>query len=416
MNALSPQLAPVKTTCPYCGVGCGILAKPDGQGGAIIAGDPDHPANFGRLCSKGSALGETLGLATRLLRPMVRDANGALAETNWDDALDKVANGFKRVVAQHGPDAVAFYLSGQLLTEDYYVANKLMKGFIGSANVDTNSRLCMASSVAGHRRAFGADTVPGTYEDLDAADLVVLVGSNAAWCHPVLYQRMMKNKRERNAKIVVIDPRRTATAEDVDLFLPVAPGMDTALFSGLLVYLADHGALDLSYIERHTSGFAAALAAARELAPNVDKTARLCCLASDDVSRFFALFCDFRKVVTCYSQGVNQSAQGTDKVTTIINCHLATGRIGRAGMGPFSLTGQPNAMGGREVGGLANQLAAHMDFSAGHIDRVQRFWRAPNIAQREGLKAVQMFEAIERGEIKALWVMATNPAVSLPRG
>ncbi len=327
-----------------------------------------------------------------------------------------MAGGLSRVIAQHGPDAVAFYLSGQLLTEDYYVANKLMKGFIGSANVDTNSRLCMASSVAGHRRAFGADTVPGTYEDLDTADLIVLVGSNAAWCHPVLYQRIIKNKRERKAKIVVIDPRRTATAEDVDLFLPIAPGMDTALFSGLLVYLADHGALDLSYIERHTSGFAAALAAARELAPNVDKTARLCGLASDDVSRFFALFCDFKKVVTCYSQGVNQSAQGTDKVTTIINCHLATGRIGRPGMGPFSLTGQPNAMGGREVGGLANQLAAHMDFNVGHIDRVQRFWRAPNMAQREGLKAVQMFEAIERGEIKALWVMATNPAVSLPRG
>ncbi|MBV8790456.1 MAG: molybdopterin-dependent oxidoreductase, partial [Pseudolabrys sp.] len=303
----------------------------------------------------------------------------------------------------------------QLLTEDYYVANKLMKGFIGSANVDTNSRLCMASSVAGHRRAFGSDTVPGNYEDLDQADLIVLVGSNAAWCHPVLYQRLVKNKRERGARIVVIDPRRTATAEDADLFLPVAPGMDSALFSGLLVHLTDNGALDFNYMERHTSGFAQALAAARYLAPTPERTAELAGLEVADVTAFFNLFRTTPKVVTGYSQGVNQSAQGTDKVTTIINCHLATGRIGRPGMGPLSLTGQPNAMGGREVGGLANQLAAHMNFVPEDIDRVRRFWNAPAMARREGLKAAQMFEAIERGEIKALWVMATNPAVSLPR-
>jgi assimilatory nitrate reductase catalytic subunit len=415
MNAPAHSPPAVRTTCPYCGVGCGVLAKPDTQGGAAIAGDPDHPANFGRLCSKGSALGETLGLETRLLNPMMRNAAGRLIRADWNLALDRIAGELIRISAQHGAGSVAFYLSGQLLTEDYYVANKLMKGFIGSANVDTNSRLCMASSVAGHRRAFGADTVPGTYQDIDRADLIVLVGSNAAWCHPVLYQRMVKNKQERGARIVVIDPRRTATAEDADLVLQVAPGMDSVLFSGLLVHLADSGALDFNYVERHTSGFAQALAAARDLAATVKTVAEATGLDAADVEAFFKLFGETENVVTCYSQGVNQSAQGTDKVTSILNCHLATGRIGKAGMGPFSLTGQPNAMGGREVGGLANQLAAHMNFVPDDIDRVRRFWNAPRIATREGLKAVQMFEAIERGEIKALWVMATNPAVSLPR-
>ena len=415
MNA--PELRPpaVRTACPYCGVGCGVLAAPDGHGGATIAGDPAHPANFGRLCSKGSALGETLGLGTRLLHPMLRQDDGALARTDWDTALGRVAEGFARIIERDGPDAVAFYLSGQLLTEDYYVANKLMKGFLGSANVDTNSRLCMASSVAGHKRAFGADTVPGTYADLDEADLIVLVGSNAAWCHPVLFRRMQENRRARGAKIVVIDPRRTATAEDVDLFLPIAPGMDTVLFCGLLVHLADTHALDQRYIDAHTSGFQDGLRRAREIAPDLETVARRTGLFVGDVLKFCDLFAANSGVVTCFSQGVNQSAQGTDKVNAIINCHLATGRIGKPGMGPFSLTGQPNAMGGREVGGLANQLAAHMNFSPTEVDRVRRFWGAPKMAEREGLKAVDMFEAIETGKIKALWVMATNPAVSLPR-
>jgi len=415
MNAPAQHPPAIRTTCPYCGVGCGIIAKPDMQGGAIIAGDPRHPANLGRLCSKGMALGETLGLENRLLRPMMREADWGLAPVTWESALDRVANGFAQTIAQHGPDAVAFYLSGQLLTEDYYVANKLMKGFIGSPNVDTNSRLCMASSVAGHRRAFGADTVPGVYEDLDIADLVILVGSNAAWCHPVLYQRIVANKHSRGSRIVVIDPRRTATAEDADLFLPIAPGMDSVLFAGLLVYLAETTALDYGYIDAHTLGFTDALVRAREIAPDIEVTAARAGLSAPDVLRFFQWFAATSNVVTCFSQGVNQSAQGTDKVTSIINCHLATGRIGKPGMGPFSLTGQPNAMGGREVGGLANQLAAHMAFSPAEIDRVARFWNAPKIVRREGLKAVQMFDAIERGKIKALWVMGTNPAVSLPR-
>src|ERR1700688_197193 len=413
MTAVDPAASATRTTCPYCGVGCGVLATPDGNGGAAIAGDPEHPANLGRLCSKGSALGETLGLEGRLLYPMIR-CKGVLERVAWSDALDHVAHRFNHIIARDGAGAVAFYLSGQMLTEDYYVANKLMKGFIGSANVDTNSRLCMASSVAGHRRAFGADTVPGCYEDLDEADLLVLVGSNAAWCHPVLFQRMLANKLERGARIVVIDPRRTETAEDADLFLGLKPGTDTALFSGLLVHLADTGALDHDYIEYHTSGFEDALARARGIAGSSGATALATGLAEQDVAAFFQMFANTPRVVTLYSQGVNQSAQGTDKVNAIINCHLATGRIGKAGMSPFSLTGQPNAMGGREVGGLANQLAAHMAFTPPDIDRVRRFWKAPRIATHEGLKAVQMFEAIGRGEIKALWVMGTNPAVSLP--
>jgi assimilatory nitrate reductase catalytic subunit len=413
MNASAAPSA-VRTTCPYCGVGCGVLVT-SGADGLALSGDPEHPANFGKLCSKGSALGETLGLAGRLLHPLARGADGAYTRIDWADALDRVAAGLRSIIERDGTDAVAFYLSGQLLTEDYYVANKLMKGFIGSANVDTNSRLCMASSVAGHRRAFGADVVPCSYEDLDCADLIVLVGSNAAWCHPVLFQRMVTNRRARGAKLVVIDPRRTPTADEADLFLPVAPGTDTALFCGLLAYLADTHALDLSYIDAHTTGFENALAQARAIAPAASATAAAVGVPVEKIEAFFALFRATGRTVTAFSQGVNQSAQGTDKVNAIINCHLATGRIGRPGQGPFSLTGQPNAMGGREVGGLANQLAAHMDFSPAAVDRVRRFWRAPRMATREGLKAVAMFEAIERGEIKALWVMGTNPAVSLPR-
>ena len=414
MTSIDPALRATSTTCPYCGVGCGVLATPDGSGGAAISGDPSHPANLGRLCSKGSALGETVGLENRLLYPMVRCSKGTMERVAWTDALDHIAHRFAHIVARDGPNAVAFYLSGQLLTEDYYVANKLMKGFIGSANVDTNSRLCMASSVAGHRRAFGADTVPGVYEDLDEADLLVLVGSNAAWCHPVLFQRMIANKQRRGARIVVIDPRKTDTTEDADLFLGLKPGTDTALFSGLLVHLADHGALDRDYIERYTAGFDEALSRARSIAGSVAETALATGLSEQDVSAFFQLFAATPRVVTLYSQGVNQSAQGTDKVNAIVNCHLATARIGKIGASPFSLTGQPNAMGGREVGGLSNQLAAHMNFTPPDIDRVRRFWKARRIATHEGLKAVQMFEAIGRGEIKALWVMGTNPAVSLP--
>ncbi|QTL04499.1 nitrate reductase [Aquabacter sp. L1I39] len=415
MNAPVRNPAAVRTTCPYCGVGCGVVATPEPAGPVHIEGDAAHPANFGRLCSKGAALGETVSHTTRLLTPMMRDGTGTFQPAAWEVALDHIAAGLRQTLERHGPQAIAFYLSGQLLTEDYYAANKLAKGFLGTANVDTNSRLCMASSVAGHKRAFGSDTVPGSYEDLEEADLIILTGSNTAWCHPVLYRRMAAARQRRGTKLVVIDPRRTSTGEEADLFLPIAHGTDTVLFSGLLVHLAETGALDESYIAAHTTGFTAALEQARRIAPTLAAIATATGLSEADVARFFALFAATERTVICYSQGVNQSAQGTDKVNAILNCHLATGRIGRPGMGPFSLTGQPNAMGGREVGGLANQLAAHMGFSPEEVDRVRRFWDAPAMAQKEGLKAVDMFAAIARGEIKALWVMGTNPAVSQPR-
>ncbi|MBI5040552.1 MAG: molybdopterin-dependent oxidoreductase [Gammaproteobacteria bacterium] len=401
----------VQTTCPYCGVGCGVSAAVDAEGRVTVKGDPDHPANFGRLCSKGAALGETVDLDGRLLYPEV---NGA--QTDWDTALGHVAERFQAVIREHGPEAVAFYVSGQLLTEDYYVANKLMKGFIGSANIDTNSRLCMSSAVAGYKRAFGADTVPCNYEDLERAKLIVLAGSNAAWCHPVLYQRIVKARKEHSdLRVIVIDPRKTNTCDGADLHLAIAPGTDATLFNGLLVYLDAQGEANSLFLNSAVDGVEGALAAARADAPDLDSVARRCGLSVEDIAEFYRLFARTERVVTVYSQGINQFSMGTDKVNSIINCHLYTGRIGRAGMGPFSMTGQPNAMGGREVGGLANQLAAHMDLdNPEHTDRVQRFWNAPVIAQRAGLKAVDMFEAVAAGKIKALWVMATNPAVSLP--
>ncbi|OCJ08165.1 nitrate reductase [Rhizobium sp. AC44/96] len=399
----------VKTTCPYCGVGCGVIAKVAEDGKVSVKGDPDHPSNFGRLCSKGSALGETIDLDGRILYPEISGER-----VKWEQALDLVAQRFSDAINEHGPDSVAFYVSGQLLTEDYYLANKLMKGFIGSANIDTNSRLCMSSSVAGHRRAFGSDTVPGTYEDIELADLVILTGSNLAWCHPVIYQRLAAAKAARpGMKVVVIDPRRTMTSDIADLHLAIRPDSDVALFVGLFSHLISNGCVDQNYVAEHTNGFAEAFATASNLSSNeiLERTG----LPTMQLREFYRLFATTEKVVTCYSQGVNQSSSGTDKVNSIINCHLATGRIGRQGMGPFSLTGQPNAMGGREVGGLANMLAAHMAIeNAEDRDRVQRFWRSPRIAQKPGLKAVDMFKAVADGRIKALWVMATNPVVSMP--
>ena len=400
----------VKTTCPYCGVGCGIAVEVQ-PGGVQIRGDDTHPANFGRLCSKGAALGETVGLEGRLLYP----ETGA-ERCTWDTALNVVAQRFARIIQQYGPDAVAFYVSGQLLTEDYYVANKLMKGFIGTANIDTNSRLCMASSVAGHKRAFGSDTVPGCYEDLECADLIVLTGSNAAWCHPVLFQRIVQAKKTNpRLKIVVIDPRRTATCDIADLHLPLRSGTDVALFNGLLGYLHANGQRNDAYILAHTEGVEAAVKSALASVPGIDAAALQCGLDAKEVQAFFELFAATEKTVTVYSQGVNQSSSGTDKVNAIINCHLLTGRIGRPGMGPFSFTGQPNAMGGREVGGLANQLAAHMELeNPEQRAHVQRFWQSPVIADKPGLKAVDMFRALGEGKIKAIWIMATNPVVSMP--
>ena len=397
----------IHTTCPYCGVGCGVMADPQARHG--VEGDPGHPANFGRLCVKGASLHETTGHEGKLMFPMVRGRR-----RDWEQAIDEVAGAIRQSIADYGPESVAFYLSGQLLTEDYYVANKLAKGFIATPHVDTNSRLCMSSAVAAHKRAFGADVVPGCYEDLELADLLVLAGSNAAWAHPVLYQRMKASARD-GRKVVVIDPRRTATTELADLHLTLRPGTDTILFNGLLVWLAHGQYLDRGYIGDYCQDFAAALSAAEAAAPSIASVAAQCDLEVDDVDTFYRWFAETPRTVTGFSQGINQSVAGTDKGNAIINCHLATGRVGKPGASPFSITGQPNAMGGREVGGLANTLAAHMDYhTPGARDRVQRFWGSDAIAQGPGLKAVDMFEAVHRGDIKVLWIMGTNPAVSLP--
>ena len=375
----------VRTTCAYCGVGCGIRAEVTGDRSVTIKGDPEHPANFGKLCSKGTHLGETVGLEGRLLHPMIGERRAG-----WDEAIDLVAGKMRACIERYGPDSVALYVSGQLLTEDYYAANKLMKGFVGSANIDTNSRLCMASAVAAHNRAFGEDVVPVTYDDLDEADLILLVGSNTAWCHPVIWQRIEAAREARGTKIVVIDPRRTETAEQADLHVPVTPDGDVGLFNTLLAEMVRRGLADpIPTIGEHG-------------------------LAPDTFAALADLVAAHPRMVTVFSMGANQSVAGTDKGNAIINLHLAMGRINAPGMGPFSMTGQPNAMGGREVGGLANMLACHLGFSQRERDDVAQFWQAPRMCSGPGLKAVDLFRAVHDGRVKFLWVMATNPAVSMP--
>jgi assimilatory nitrate reductase catalytic subunit len=398
----------IRTTCPYCGVGCGVAAARGGDREISVAGDQAHPANFGRLCSKGTALGKTVGLEGRLLYPEVDGRR-----VNWPKASAYVARALSRTIAKHGPGSVAFYVSGQLLTEDYYAANKLMKGFIGTANIDTNSRLCMASAVMAHKQTFGADLVPGCYEDLELADLIVFSGHNAAWTHPVLVRRMEQAKA-RGQRWVCIDPRRTDTAEASDLHLAIAPQSDVRLWNGLLADLIRRGAIDQAYIDAHVNGFDSALAALAEADQSPAAVAADCGVDEADLVAFFDLFAANPKTVSLFSMGANQSAQGVAKGLAIINAHLATGRIGKPGAAPFSITGQPNAMGGRETGGMATTLAAHLDFTDADKAKAQRFWSSPTIAPAPGLKAVDMFEAVHSGQVKAIWIMATNPAVSMP--
>jgi assimilatory nitrate reductase catalytic subunit len=374
-----------RTTCPYCGVGCGVVARVDGDT-VTVRGDETHPASYGRLCVKGSALGEATGLQGRLLHPEVDGQ-----QEGWPQALAAAGERLREIIATWGPQAVAFYASGQLLTEDYYAANKLMKGFIGAANIDTNSRLCMSSAVVGYKRAFGEDVVPCSYEDVENSDLVVLVGSNAAWTHPVLYQRLVQARnRNPQMKVVVIDPRKTATCDIADLHLALAPGSDAGLFVGLLNRIQGTEAWPVS------------------------RVAAFCDLAPEAILSFYDWFSTAPRAITLYTMGINQSSSGSDKCNAIINVHLASGKFNRQGCGPFSLTGQPNAMGGREVGGLANQLAAHMNFEPDDLARVARFWGTERLAQTPGLMAVELFDAIARGEVKAVWIMGTNPAVSMP--
>jgi len=403
------ELKVCQTTCPYCGVGCGVDATIKNGELIAVTGSQSHPANQGKLCVKGSNLAETVDLDGRLLTPQINNKT-----VSWDEATSLVADKFSHYIDQYGPDSVAFYVSGQILTEDYYVANKLMKGYIGSANIDTNSRLCMSSAVAGYKRAFGSDTVPCSYEDLSNTDLLVLVGSNAAWTHPVLFQQMEQAKKDNpNLKIIVIDPRKTATAQLADLYLPLAPGSDVALFNGLLHYLIETNAIDDSYIEKYCQDFEITAETVKKW--DLATTAQTTGITEQDLEIYFNAFAQSPTAITFYSQGVNQSSQGVDKCNAIINCHLATGKIGKSGSGPFSITGQPNAMGGREVGGLANMLAAHMNIEdASHRELVQEFWQSPQIPTEHGAKAIDMFDRIKQGKIKAIWIMATNPLVSLP--
>ncbi|MDV5053928.1 nitrate reductase [Vibrio sp. T13N] len=394
-----------KTTCPYCGVGCGIEISNN-----KIIGDALHPANSGSLCVKGVALAESLKMPSRLLYPKLREK-----EVSWQSVTDLIAQEIHQAKAEFGPDSVAMYVSGQLLTEDYYVANKLMKGYVGSANIDTNSRLCMSSAVAAHVRAFGEDVVPVNYDDIDKTELLIICGANTAWTHPVLFRRIQQARENNpNLKLVVIDPRETVTAQQADLHLPIKNDGDVSLFNGLIKFLIEQQCIDSEYINSHTDGFDALAEEVSDLRYDVTNLTSSIGISEEKLTTFFQWFAQSPTAITLFCQGVNQAENGVDKGNAIINAHLATGKIAKSGCGPFSITGQPNAMGGREVGGLANQLAVHRAFDADSIKQVQAFWDSPEIATKPGLKAVELFEAVERGEIKVLWIMATNPVVSLP--
>lgn len=394
-----------KTTCPYCGVGCGIEISNN-----KIIGDALHPANSGSLCVKGVALAESLKMPSRLLYPKLREK-----EVSWQSVTDLIAQEIHQAKAEFGPDSVAMYVSGQLLTEDYYVANKLMKGYVGSANIDTNSRLCMSSAVAAHVRAFGEDVVPVNYDDIDNTELLVICGANTAWTHPVLFRRIQQARENNpNLKLVVIDPRETVTAQQADLHLPIKNDGDVSLFNGLIKFLIEQQYIDSEYINSYTESFSALAEEVSDLRYDVTNLTSSIGISEEKLTTFFQWFAQSPTAITLFCQGVNQAENGVDKGNAIINAHLATGKIAKSGCGPFSITGQPNAMGGREVGGLANQLAVHRAFDADSIKQVQAFWDSPEIATKPGLKAVELFEAVERGEIKVLWIMATNPVVSLP--
>lgn len=406
-----------QSTCCYCGVGCGVLIATDGQRILDVQGDPDHPANHGRLCTKGSTLHlSAQNTDARALSPSLRkQRDEPRTQTSWNEALDHTADRFADIIRQHGPDAVAFYISGQMLTEDYYVFNKLAKGLIQTNNVDSNSRLCMSSAVAGYKLTLGADSVPTCYDDIDEADVIFIIGSNMAWAHPILYRRI-EAAREKNPelKLVVIDPRRTDTAAMADLHLAVMPGTDVALFNSMLHTLVWDDLLDDDYVAAHTAGFSELKKHVREYAPG--NIAPVCGLSSQDIERAARLFGEKgKKVLSFYCMGLNQSAQGSDKNAALINLHLATGKIGKPGCGPFSLTGQPNAMGGREVGGMANLLSAHRDLgNAGHRAEIAALWGVDAVPATPGKTAVELFEAINNGQIKAVWIACTNPVHSMP--
>ena len=408
-----------RSTCPYCGVGCGVIIESQGAQITGVRGDPQHPANFGRLCSKGSTLHLTASapvtLQTRLLQPLQRLQRGKAPQAvSWDGALNLATEQFARIIRAHGPDAVGFYVSGQLLTEDYYVFNKLAKGLVGTNNIDTNSRLCMSSAVAGYKKTLGADAPPACYDDVNHAQTLFIVGSNTAFAHPILFRRIEDAKRKNpGMKIVVADVRRTDTVELADLFLQIQPGTDVMLFNGMLHLMLWEGWTNPAFIAEHTSGFEALKATVRGCTPEV--VAQTCGIRKEDLFEAARLFAQSHATLSLYCQGLNQSSAGTAKNMALINLHLATGQIGMPGAGPFSLTGQPNAMGGREVGGLANLLSAHRDLAnPAHRAEVAALWGVPDVPSNPGKTAVEMFQAAADGEIKALWIACTNPAQSMP--
>jgi assimilatory nitrate reductase catalytic subunit len=408
-----------KSTCPYCGVGCGVIIESIGAQITGVRGDSDHPANFGKLCTKGSTLALTASAPitrqTRLLQPLRREHRGEKAKpVSWDNALDFAATSFAQIIQEHGADAVGFYISGQLLTEDYYVFNKLVKGQIGTNNIDTNSRLCMSSAVAGYKQTLGADAPPTCYDDVNHASCIFIVGSNTAYAHPILFRRIEEAKKHNpKLKIIFADPRKTDTAEIADLYLPLLPGTDVALFNGMLHIMLWEGWIDTAYISMHTNGFNELKTLVREYTP--EHTAQICGIKKDDLFTAAKLFATCSATLSLYCQGLNQSSSGTAKNASLINLHLATAQIGKPGAGPFSLTGQPNAMGGREVGGLANLISAHRDMAnPAHRAEVATLWGVKDVPSKPGKTAVEMFQAAADGEVKALWIACTNPAQSMP--
>ena len=407
-----------RSICAYCGTGCGLLARAKDGVVREVRGDPDHPVNRGKLCAKGALLGQVFDTGDRLLTPMVRDRKGAHTRvTHWDQAIERVAEAIRRNVAEHGPDSIMLYGSGQLPTEDYYLFGKLAKGFIGTNNQDTNSRLCMASAVAAYNLAFGADSPPASYEDIESANTFLILGANIEACHPILFDRIKARKRadREGVKVIVVDPRRTRTAEIADIHLPVLPGTDVALLLSLLFEVRLAGGLDERFIEEHTSGWAEVERALQGW--SAERASAVTGLDAQQIVDAARIIATNGPMLSMWTMGANQSTSGVDKNLALINLSLATGNIGKPGAGPFSLTGQPNAMGGRECGGLATTLPGHrMVADAGHRAEVEAAWglEPGAISDRPGLTAIEMVEALERDEVKVVWIAATNPVASLP--
>ena len=409
----SPRIT--TSTCCYCGVGCGVLIEHDDEKILGVQGDPEHPANFGKLCSKGSTLHLTGDLDARALHPELRLGKGlARSRTEWDSALDHAANVFAETIREHGPDSVAFYISGQLLTEDYYAFNKLARALVGTNNIDSNSRLCMSSAVVGYKRSLGADAPPCNYEDIEQSDCLLIAGSNMAFAHPVLFRRLEEAKAKRpDMQIIVVDPRRTDTCDLADLHLPIVPGSDVALFHGILHILMWEGWIDRAYIDAHTEGFDALKTLVRDYSPQM--VSELCGISQESLQQCARMIGSAPSFLSLWCMGLNQSSSGSAKNSALINLHLATGQIGKPGAGPFSLTGQPNAMGGRETGSLSNLLPGHRDAAnAEHRAEVAGYWGIDALPESSGLSAIELFEAVRAGKVKALWIACTNPAQSLP--